>query len=240
VPALRDLLDRHAPGCERIVAMLRSGVDTPAPARSVAEGIAFARRLFDWSVGQHAETSVALYSLGSPEILARATAEVIDVLDGWGVLGPSVRALEIGCGIGRLLLPLAERTQAILGIDVAPRMVEVARERCAHDPRIEVRHCTGADLLGIADRSLELVLAVDCFPYVVQAGSALVDAYVAEVRRVLVPGGQFALLNYSYRGDPQRDRADVTALAARHDLTLRVAGTQPFKLWNALAFLLQA
>lgn len=239
-PELLALLHQHEAGCERIVAMLRSGVDTSAPAPTVQEGIAFAQRLFDWSVRQDAASSVALYSLGSPEILARATAEVIELLAAWNLLSPEVRAIEIGCGIGRLLVPLAQRTRSILGLDVSEGMVRVAHQRCAHDPRIVVATCSGSDLHGIADASADLVLAVDSFPYIVQAGPALVEGYAAEIRRVLVPGGHFALLNFSYRGDAEVDRADVQGLAERHGLRVVVAGTRPFKLWNGLAFLLQA
>ena len=33
-------------------------------------------------------------------------------------------ALEIGCGIGRLLIPMARRFSRVIGVDVAPTMLK--------------------------------------------------------------------------------------------------------------------
>ena len=59
--ALAVMLDRNRSGCDRIVRMFHSRVDSDDPADSVADGIAFCKRLFDWSVQQSAEASVALF-----------------------------------------------------------------------------------------------------------------------------------------------------------------------------------
>jgi SAM-dependent methyltransferase len=237
-PVLAALLAANRAGCARICAMLRRQ-PLPGAAASIEEEVASVRRLFDRTVEEDEPSSVAMYSLGSEEILARATDEVVRVLDGWGVLGPGGRALEIGCGIGRLLGPVASRVGQVVGIDVSPRMVEAARRRTAGDPRVEVRTSSGADLGGAADRAFELVYAVDSFPYAVDAGPALVRALFSEVVRVLVPGGWFALCNYSYRGDDAADRRDVEQVAREVGLEVIVAGERPFTLWNALAFLLR-
>lgn len=237
-PVLAALLAANTAGCARICAVLRRQ-PLPGGSRSIEEEVAAVRRLFDDAVEEDEPSSVALYSLGSEEILARATDEVIDVLDGWGVLAPGTRALEIGCGIGRLLGPIAARVGRVIGIDVSPRMVEAARRRTAGDPRVEVRLSGGADLGGAAERSFELVCAVDSFPYAVDAGPELVRALFAEVARALVPRGWFALFNYSYRGDEAADRRDVADAAREAGLEVIVAGARPFTLWNALGFLLR-
>src|SRR5687768_15143015 len=116
---LSALVAANRDGCDRIAGMLASGVDTDERAASVDEGIAFCKRLFDWSVAQCAEASVALYSLGSPAILDAATREITDVMQQWQLLGPSRRLLEIGCGIGRFQQALAENALEITGIDVS-------------------------------------------------------------------------------------------------------------------------
>ncbi len=41
-----------------------------------------------------------------------------------------VRVLDYGCGVGRLVLPLARRSRVVVGIDVSPGMLEQARENC--------------------------------------------------------------------------------------------------------------
>jgi 2-polyprenyl-3-methyl-5-hydroxy-6-metoxy-1,4-benzoquinol methylase len=40
------------------------------------------------------------------------------------------RALEYGCGVGRLLLPLARRSKSLVGVDVSPSMLAEAARNC--------------------------------------------------------------------------------------------------------------
>lgn len=39
-------------------------------------------------------------------------------------------ALEIGCGVGRLLIPMAEHFSRVIGVDVAPTMLRKLRANC--------------------------------------------------------------------------------------------------------------
>lgn len=40
------------------------------------------------------------------------------------------RALDFGCGVGRILLPLALRVPQVTGVDISPAMLEEARRNC--------------------------------------------------------------------------------------------------------------
>jgi len=40
------------------------------------------------------------------------------------------RALDFGCGVGRLLIPLARRCETVTGVDVSPSMLAEARRNC--------------------------------------------------------------------------------------------------------------
>src|SRR5713226_6914921 len=42
--------------------------------------------------------------------------------------------LEIGCGTGRILLPIAEAGISIVGLDLAPPMLDIARQKVARLP----------------------------------------------------------------------------------------------------------
>ncbi len=238
---LANLHDRHREGCARIAAMLRSGVDSPEAAPSVEAGIAFAKRLFDWSVGESEEASVALHSLGSAEILAEGTREIVELLERHRCLDvpAGARVLDLGCGIGRIEVALAARVRSIVGIDVSEKMIAVATRRCAGLSNVELRIASGRDLRGHLEASFDLVLASDSMPYLVQSGMALVDAHFAEVARVLRRGGAFVILNFSYRDPPADDTRDVAALAELHGFELRVAGARELKLWDARSFLLR-
>lgn len=182
---LRSLLSTHAKGCSEIASMLRSGVDSWAAAPTVESGIEATRALFDASVATSEESSVALYSLGSPALLAEATAEAVDVLDRWAVFDAGREALEIGCGIGRLLPPLSARLRAVVGTDISKGMIEAARRRTEALPNVRVLVSSGRDLSPATDASFDLVLAVDVFPYVARSGPDLVRRMFRETSRVL-------------------------------------------------------
>jgi len=237
--ALATLLRQNKPGSERIVSMLQAGIDTSEPSADVDAGIAFARRLFDWSVQQHEESSVALYSLGNPAILAAATSEVVAALVQRGLLHEDTRVAELGCGIGRFLVALSSRVAHLQGLDLSPKMVDVARRRTAACAHVEVHVASGRDLQPIPDHDVDLVLAVDVFPYVVQAGQPLVAAMFADICRVLRPHGHLALFGYSYRGNPAEDARDIAVLANKHDLLIHTLGEPCPGLWQGRLYHLQ-
>lgn len=226
-------------GCDRVAGMLRSGVDTDEPAANVDEGIAFCKRLFDWSVGECAEASVALYSLGNPAILDAATVEIVHLMQRWQLLGRGRRLLEIGCGIGRFQKALAGNVLAVTGIDVSANMIRTACTRCAGCNNVTLSECSGRDLALFASASFDFVYAVDSFPYLFQSGMTLVEKHFEEVARVLRPGGDFLILEFSYRRDLDSDRFDVRRLAST-GFDVLIDGTQPFNLWDGAAFHLRA
>ena len=236
VGELERLVDANAEGCQRIAAMLRADVDSPAPAKTVEEGIAFCERLFDWSVQQSEEASVALYSLGNPQLLELATAEIVARLKEWGALGDDVSLLDIGCGIGRLLVAVAPEVRSATGIDVSAEMVKAARRRCADYPNVSVIKGDGRGLDELDDAAFDVAVAVDSFPYLRQSGYALVERFFAESARVLKPGGQLVILNYSYSEDDEADAKEVRTLARQNNLEVLAAGTRPFKLWDGVVF----
>lgn len=233
---LEQLLAANRSGCERIAAMLRADVDSSKPARTVEEGIAFCERLFDWSVQQSEEASVALYSLGNPALLERATEEIVSQLDRWGLLNGDAEVLDIGCGIGRLLVALAPRVKQVVGIDVSAEMVKAAQRRCAALDNVTVMKGDGYGLGGLPDSVFDLAVAVDSFPYMRQSGYELVRRFVAESARILRRGGQLVILNYSYSEDDEADAREVLELARGSGFEVVENRGRPFELWDGVAF----
>ena len=201
-----------------------------------ADEVERCRRLFDRLVGESPEASVALYSLGDSRLLGAATREVVLLLDRLVVLGPEWQVLEIGCGIGRLQQALAGRMAGITGIDIAPRMIEVATRRCAGLPNVTLLETSGRDLSPFAAGSFDAVLAIDAMPYLYRAGTALVVTHFAEVARVLRADGDFLILNLSYRGDLELDRQDAHQLAAAAGFAILRNGTRDLELWDGATF----
>jgi SAM-dependent methyltransferase len=101
--------------------------------------------------------------------------------------------VEVGCGTGRLTLPLASVTPArIMGLDSEARMLEVAR---AKDGAGRVEWVRGsAYRLPVGDREAALVMMV----MVVHLLRQRVRAF-SETRRVLRPGGRLSVWTFTPR-----------------------------------------
>jgi SAM-dependent methyltransferase len=232
--ALR-LLKAH-PQAFAIVKAVLSEADHTVEGSSPEQGLALWAAAFDRAARASPEGAVALYALGDPGLLRAATAEVVERMRAWGLLGRDRAVLDIGCGIGRFAEALGPEVRSVVGIDISAEMVAAAKARCRSLANVRLLHVDGRDLSLFADGSFDLVLAADSFPYLVQAGMALAERYVMDVARVLRPGGNSLILNFSYRGDLNRDRADLARLAERAGLAVVREGTRDFTLWDATAF----
>ncbi|HEU4576854.1 MAG TPA: class I SAM-dependent methyltransferase [Polyangiaceae bacterium] len=191
---------------------------------------------FDRAAELCPEASVALYSFGDGSRLAAATAELAERLRDWGLLGREWAYLDIGCGIGRLEQALAPAVRSIVGIDISRKMIELARARCAGLPNVAFQVANGRDLRAFAAGSLDVVLAVDSFPYLVRCGVTLVTRQLSEVARVLKPGGQLAIFNFSYRNDPDADREELASYAADLGLTMLRSGARGLRTWDGAGY----
>ena len=196
-------------------------------------GVADVRALFDRAVALSPEASVAAYSLGDPGLLQVATAELLAWLESERLLAPDRDVLDLGCGIGRVAAALAPLVRSVLGIDVSPGMVAQARQRYSALANLRFETTPGTSLRHFP---CDLVLAIDSFPYLMQASVA--TAHVAAAAGMLRAGGALAICNLSYRPDPDEDRRDATAWAAEFGLHLSVCAARPFRLWDGVVFLL--
>jgi hypothetical protein len=116
-------------------------------------------------------------------------------------------------------------------------MIEEARRRCRDLANVAFEQCGGRDLAGFGNRSFDLVLAVDSFPYLFAADPEIA-ATLARCRPGSSAGGATVILNFSYRGDAEADRCDIERLAGINGFTIRCANTRDFTLWDGLTFLL--
>ena len=96
------------------------------------------------------------------------------------------RALDFGCGIGRLTVALADYYNEVVGVDIANSMVEQARHRNPAPDRIRYEHNTNPNLLRFPSGCFDLV----CSSMVLQhMPPSLIKAYVAELVRLVGTGG---------------------------------------------------
>lgn len=99
------------------------------------------------------------------------------------------RALEIGCGPGRLMKPMSRNFGEIHGVDVSDEMIGLARERLRGIPHAHVHATNGASLAQFADESFDFVYSYAVFQHIPSRDVVL--EYMRETRRVLKPGGIF-------------------------------------------------
>lgn len=125
-------------------------------------------------------------------------------------------ALDIGCGVGFLAHDLAlqvGKSGRVIGIDQNPAMVRHAQQRCAELPQAEFQ-LGEASRLPAEDQTLDAVSCTQVLLYVPDVAQVL-----AEIHRVLKPGGRIALVETDWRG---------VVLSSDDDLTRRI-----FSAWDA-------
>jgi SAM-dependent methyltransferase len=96
------------------------------------------------------------------------------------------RALDFGCGVGRLTLALAEQFDHATGVDIAPAMLSRARSYAEGSTKVSFVLNTTADLAQFATGSFDLVLSDITLLHIEPTQS---KAYIAEFVRVCRPGG---------------------------------------------------
>ncbi len=103
-------------------------------------------------------------------------------------LDPAATVLEIGCGVGRLLAPMARRARLAIGVDISAEMIARAREAIGGRPGVEL-HRTDGRLESVADGTVDFVYSFIVFQHIPVKEAVL--RYFREAGRVLRPGGLF-------------------------------------------------
>lgn len=70
------------------------------------------------------------------------------------------RALDFGCAVGRLTQALASRFESVVGVDIAPSMIELARQFNKYGERCEYVVNEADDLLRFPDASFDFILTL--------------------------------------------------------------------------------
>jgi demethylmenaquinone methyltransferase/2-methoxy-6-polyprenyl-1,4-benzoquinol methylase len=99
------------------------------------------------------------------------------------------RVLDIGCGTGALSLRAGRRGAVVVGIDVNPEMLAVAKKRIQEEgltERIDLREMGIAELDGLEAESFDVVMSGLCFS---ELGEDEIAFALREIRRILSTGG---------------------------------------------------
>jgi SAM-dependent methyltransferase len=116
---------------------------------------------------------------------------------------PDARVLELGCGTGRVLVPLAEACGYIHGLDRSEAMIAICHKKLeaagivATKAQVEVRDITDI----VLDKTFDLIIALYRVFQNLETDAA-VDGLFKGIRRHLAPGGSCILNVFRPNGNP--------------------------------------
>jgi ubiquinone/menaquinone biosynthesis C-methylase UbiE len=131
-------------------------------------------------------------------------------------LGRGLRVLEIGCGTGALLRALDDDgvLDFGIGVDISAGMLAQARGRGRNRPRLRFTAVDGPQL-DIPDDHVDVVICFLSFRYLDW------DPVMAEIRRVLAPGGRLWVVDMVERPVRVRELPVLARSAFEHVRTRR-------------------
>lgn len=113
---------------------------------------------------------------------------------GVGVYPPreNLKILDVGCGTGEMLVTYAKPGCELVGIDVSPSMLDVARQKLGASARLLLEDATH---MSFADGTFDLVTSMLALHEMSAENRSPV---LRECRRVAKPGGHILLIDFHY------------------------------------------
>jgi len=100
-----------------------------------------------------------------------------------------MRVLEIGCGIGRILIPMSKIFGEVIGVDVSYEMVKIGKKYIENIPNCKIIENSGSDLSMFSCDYFDFCYSFIVFQHIPK--SSIVENYIKEVSRVLKSEGIF-------------------------------------------------
>lgn len=111
------------------------------------------------------------------------------------------RALDLGCGAGHLSFAMSPQVGSVVALDPSTGMLDQVKAEAARRGLDNIQtQCSGAETLPFADASFDLVAT----RYSAHHWTDL-DAAMAEIRRVLAPGGHLLVIDLEAPADALTD-----------------------------------
>ncbi len=130
------------------------------------------------------------------------------ILDEFAAQWSSMRLLDIGIGGGRTTQHFAPRVKEYVGVDYAPKMIEVCEKRFpSRNGQVRFAVCDARRMDTFSDGEFDFVCfsynGIDCVPHEDRL------AILREIHRVLKPGGLFFFSSHNLRYFPKLFRFPI-------------------------------
>ena len=148
-----------------------------------------------------------MWDAGNFAAVAERIAECGELVVGRAGVEPGMELLDVACGTGNASIPAARAGARVTGVDFAPGLLEIARERAA-DAMVEIQFVEGdAQELAFDDAGFDRV--VSTFGHMFAPDHART---AAEMKRVLRPEGVIAVACWTPEGSMGRLSRMLTEL----------------------------
>lgn len=96
------------------------------------------------------------------------------------------KAIDLGCGPGRIIQVLAPRFAEVHGVDVSDEMLRLGRERMKEHPNVQLHRVEGTSLKEFPDNHFQVMWSYSVLYHMPRN---VYYAYLKELGRVMAPGG---------------------------------------------------
>ena len=117
----------------------------------------------------------------------------------------NMNILEIGCGIGRILIPMRKIFGNVTGIDISSEMVLLGQKYVSDIPNCNIVENNGTDLAEFSDNSFDFCYSFIVFQHIPE--KQIVENYIKEVSRILKPS---CLFRFQVRGTISTKPNEIT------------------------------
>jgi SAM-dependent methyltransferase len=154
-----------------------------------------------FGVASHSKYIGRLSDARKQEFMASGEEFVSDLLKKSEALFGNIkfkkRALDFGCGVGRLVIPFSKRFSEVVGVDISQSMIGEAIKNCQHAGARNVMFVQSTDDFLNVQGQFEFVNSYIVLQHIpVKRGMKIIDSLLSRV----APGGH-AMLHVSLRRD---------------------------------------
>ena len=106
-------------------------------------------------------------------------------------------ALDFGCGVGRIVIPLAELAEHVIGVDVSDSMLNEAKKNCEARSIKNVDFVKSDDKLSLLDDKFDFIHSVIVFQHIpVRRGERIFENLMAHLK-----DGGVCVIHFTYAKD---------------------------------------